>query len=315
MVNQPNTKINVKVANGPVANHDAKVVDALDAIKVRIIDAPSIEQLCRYIPEYVSATWADTPIENVPDINDIDTRRWMVNEVLHGRTFLPTAAETIGITMCIEGISIQDVTHLTRYRRGSFSAQSTGDRFMTDETYTMPANIKGSMFEERYKKLMTLSQNLYIDMVNSGISPLDARYVTPVARSTFYYARFAYSDVLALIRQRIDRNIQPMSDNVLAYKMYEELLKIYPSIYDVINIDAAPKFYLSTMNTEYCSNLYRPEEMHTKDMDNVPGPENFVYGYREWPESFKKAYDSVKLAQAKAKDLLTVKHSDQLVNA
>ena len=301
-MNQPRTMINAKPAKAKIENSEAEVVNALDNLKVEIVDAPSLEQLDSYLPEYVMAIWEDKPGELAP--LDPKQRRWITNEVLHGRTFLPTAAETIGITFKITGLSVQDITHLIRYRRGSFSAQCTGDRFMTDDIFTIPAVIEESKFASRYNALMSDIHNLYIDMVNEGISPLDARYVMPMARSSFYYARFSYSDAISIIRQRIDRNIQPMSDNVLAYKMYEALLEKYPNIWDHVDIDAPPKFYLGSMETKFCSNLYLPEDMHMPDRSKVDQT-NYIYGYREWPESFKKHYEHCKAAQQRAKAAAT----------
>lgn len=295
-MNQPKTLIDVKPIHEPMPKDAGNFEDASTVISIKLVDSPSFMQLTGYLPEFVLGIWQDRNTD-LREFTEIE-RMWIVNEVMHNRTFLPTAAETIGCTWFLDGISVQDVTHLIRYRRGSYSAQCTGDRYMTNETFAIPSIINQTDLRDDYIEAMKKCQEVYNKLVYSGISPLDARYVMPMGKTTFYHARYSISDSLALIRQRIDRNIQPMSDNVIAYRMYQELLKHYPNMYDAVDIDAPPKWYFATMNTAFCSNLYQPEDMHNQEYS----AENYVYEKRPWPDAFKKVYNECKTAQVQAKE-------------
>src|SRR5690554_5079889 len=88
----------------------------LASIKVQLLNAPSFEELKEYIPGFVKATWIDHPAL-LDDMSSLDRDR-IVRQVFFGKT-LPTAQETIGLVWFIDGISIQEVTHILRYRGAS----------------------------------------------------------------------------------------------------------------------------------------------------------------------------------------------------
>lgn len=254
---------------------ETEFVNNLDSIKVELIDAPSIEQLMDYIPQFVSATW-DEPDKKYTIQEKVEA----VYNALHFKT-LPTALETIGLTFRISGISMQEVTHIIRYRKASFSAECSGDKWWTDKKALIPNAIENSNgsgeedFHGRYVSIVEQCKKLYQDMIDTKkISIMDARYILPRCMETFYYMRMNLADAIHFIRQRIDKQIQPETDNVIAYQMYIEILKKIPFTFGLVNIHAPSSFYISTARTGRATNLYFPDE----DSDKFEWNEkDFIY--------------------------------------
>lgn len=268
------------------------LVNNLDAIDVELLDHTSLTSLTKFIPEYVLATWSDSPKEFTANLS-LGERLDVVNDTFHGK-FLPTALEAISLTFRIDGMSYIDVTHLIRHRTGSFSAQCTADRFLQSDIHCIPSSIQESEYAKEYEELTTKCKQLYTKMIaDKQISIMDARYILPRNSTCFYYVRFNIKDAIAFIRQRIDRQIQPMSDNVIAYKMYMEILKAYPCLFDMVDIDIPPMHYMKTTMSPYTTGLHQPEEK----WDNFEyNEEDFLYGRRDWPKEFKRVYDKTKIA-------------------
>ena len=233
--------------------------DHLDSIKVKLVSCPSLEELRNYIPDFCTATWAQQPFNkgDLPSY-ELDKMIWM----LFNGKLLPTAFETINCTFTIEGVDTQFVTHLIRHRAFSFSAQCTGDRSQRDDEAVVPhAIINSPEYYERYKKLVQDSKQLYADMVDTkDISIMDARHILPKCLSTFYWARGNIRDVMAFIKTRIEKQIQPSEDNLVAYYMWLELVRAYPMIVDCIDIHTPARYYISTARTGTGTNLYWPDE-------------------------------------------------------
>jgi len=231
----------------------------LASIKVQLLNAPSIEELKEYLPGFVKATWIDHPAL-LDDMSSLDRDR-IVRQVFFGKT-LPTAQETIGLVWFIDGISIQEVTHILRYRGASFSADCSADKWWTHKRGLVPNAIEESPeFYARYMSLVEETKKLYCDMIDSReISILDARYILPRCLETFYYMRMNLKDTLHFINQRIDKQIQPETDNVIAYQMYLELLRNYPIANGLIDIHKPAMHYISQARSDDSSNIYPPDK-------------------------------------------------------
>ena len=265
----------VKLPTGLGFNEPIKTEfhDHLDSIKTKLVSSPSIEELRNYIPDFCTATWAEQPF-NKGSLSDYEKDK-MIWMLFNGK-LLPTAFETINCTFTIEGVDTQFVTHLIRHRAFSFSAQCTGDRSQRNDDAVVPhAIINSPEMYERYKQLVNDSKQLYADMVDTKeISVMDARHILPKCLSTFYWARGNIRDVMAFIKTRIDKQIQPTEDNLVAYYMWLELVRQYPMIVDCIDIHTPARYYISTARTGTGTNLYWPDA----DSDEFEYNENdFLY--------------------------------------
>ena len=282
-----------------------KFKNNLDAIKVTLMQAPTMDDLRKYLPAFANATWSDLPddFDNI----DIVEKDNIIRDVFLGKT-LPTALETINLVFRIEGISLQEVTHIIRYRNASFSADCSGDKWWTNKDALVPNSIQNSndsgdkSFYDRYKKIVEDAKQLYCDMIDSKqISIMDARYILPRCLETYYYMRLSLKDALHFIKQRIDKQIQPETDNVIAYQMYCEILRQFPVANGIVDIHAPSYFYINTARTGKATNLYFPDA----DSDKFEWNENdFIYqNYRNemngTDEGAKNHFDEV-LAQTEA---------------
>ena len=248
----------------------------LDALRVELVDHPSVEQMRDVAWRYVKSTWADHPDQTSPTgISDVELSK-NLEDVLCFRA-LPTPMEIFSFTFLFAGIDLQTVTHLIRHRAGSFAAQCTGDRFLNNENCLVPSAVQNSpKFYERWKSHVRESKLLYADMVDSrAISMMDARTILPKCLETFYYGRFNFKDLIGLVKQRSDKQIQPAVDNLIAAKIALEIIKVFPEASAVMGVRvlASPSWhYIKNVRSGTGTNLYWPDsdsddhlEYHPKD--------------------------------------------------
>ena len=273
-----------------------KFKNNLDSISVKLIQGPSYKELLETLPKWVKATWMKG-VDSTDKLSAV--QRWAVcYDVFHGKT-LPSAKETINFVFQIDGISLQEVTHILRHRNASFSADCSADKWWTEKDCLVPYSIANSVgsskgfwddeldavsydeipndnYNARYKKLTKLCKELYCDMIDTKeISILDARYILPRNLSTFYFMRMNLNDAINFIHQRIDRQIQPETDNVIAYQMYLEILRNYPFANEMIDLNEPARHYINTARSGKSSNIYPPEENSDVFCWNI---KDFIYG-------------------------------------
>lgn len=245
----------------------------LSAIDVELIAAPTPNELRDYLPQFLEATWAEDP----NDARKLSVREKdeLIRNCILGKS-LPTALETINLIFKISGISIQEATHLIRYRTGSFSADCSGDKWWTDRAALVPWSIENSPeFLERYEQIAKDAKQLYCDMIDSKeVSIMDARYILPRCLETFYFMRMNLKDAIAFINQRIDKQIQPETDNIIAYQMACNIVAKIPYCYDIFDFHKPSMFYVNMARTGKATNLYFPDE----DSDIFEwNPDDFIY--------------------------------------
>ena len=252
----------------------------LESINVVLLDHPDPIRSRKMVYQFINATWEDEPGSHDPDTVE-DWKLFHALEAALQFKALPTVLETLDFTFRIEGIDVQTVTHLIRHRTGSFSAQCTGDRWQSHASALVPGPVQNSPeLYERWKRLVEESKELYCDMIDTKkISIMDARTILPKCLETHYYARFNLKDLLNFIRQRMDKQIQPTTDNIIAYQMYLAVARIFPEVTTVVNMHAPSRHYVATARTGKATNLYWPDE----DSDKFEWhPEDFIYqGYRD----------------------------------
>lgn len=282
---------NLKPMNPPIAfSFDEKpstvYKNNVEAIKVKLVGAPTLLQIARFLPDFVLATFAKEPLSE--EFQELETfadeakaeekAAKYLYETMKGER-LPTALETVQLTFCIDGISIQEATHIIRQRLASFSADCSGEKSWAEKDALVPSSIENSPeFYERWKQIVEDSKELYCDMINSKeISIMDARTILPRCLKTFYFMSMPLNVALAFIRQRVDKQIQPETDNVIAYQMLTELCKIYPFISKVIDIHQPAKYYVKTLRSGTNSIMYAPD----KDSDIAEfNSSDIAYGER-----------------------------------
>ena len=273
-----------------IKSWNGKIVNDLSNIKVTLLNYTPYSHLCKYIPELVTATWN----ENIQEFRDtlLPKDRDEIMKLCFEGKLIPTALKSVPVTILIEGITTHDVTHLLRHSGLSFAADCTGDKYIVDRPIVLPSffNDCPEEYVFRYLELQKQSYELYDDICNNlgnKVHIQDARLVLPRTMETFYYVTGSLFDFIKFLNQRIDMQVQPKSDNILALKLYKELKKVYPLN---ININARNNFYCAESEHELSSKWYSPlpqnETEYTKNMETVYGDMKEMYGY--------KTYETVK---------------------
>ena len=276
-----------------IKSWNGEYVNDLANIKVTLLNYTPYRILEKYIPELVTATWN----ENIEEFRKtlLPKDKDEIMKLCFAGKLIPTALKSIPVTILIEGITTHDVTHLLRHSGLQFAADCTGDKYIVDRPIIIPSFLNDCPREyvERYVNIMKDSYKLYDDICNNlgkKVHIQDARLVLPRTMETFYYVTGSLFDFLNFLRQRIDMQVQPKSDNILALKIYKELKKVYP-----INIDlnARNNFYCNESEHELSSKWYSPlpqnKTEYTTSMDTVYGDMTKMYGY----STYEKVKDSI----------------------
>jgi thymidylate synthase (FAD) len=223
----------------------------LDALKVELVDHPTRQQAWNVAWHYVKATWADRPdIDPTAGVSERELSK-NLEDVFGGRT-LPAPMECLGFTFRLSGLSFQEVTHIIRHRAGTFAAQCTGDRDLRDDDAVVPEPVQNSPeFLARWQKIVQDSKQLYADMTDSkSVSMMDARLILPKCMTSFYYMRLPLKELIGFIYQRMDTQIQPAADNLLASRMAVEVAKVLPEFTSVIDFGKPDMHYIKTFRVK-----------------------------------------------------------------
>lgn len=255
--------VNLKTGQEPITNF----VNGLDAVNVKMLNIPSIENLMSYIPEFASGTWCD---EAKTDFTD-EERAKVIEDLFDGY-ILPTALESIKLTFRVDGLDLSDVCHLIRHRTLSFSAQGTGDRDLRHDNILVKPSIANSKHNAKFEQLMLDAKELYSDITDDPDMPiLDARTLMPRCTSNYYYVAADLKAIFAFVGQRKDESIEPETMNIFAIKLWLEVCKAYPMLKNKIDLRSPDLFAIETSKGGRSSNFYRPE------------PKNDIYEYRlDW---------------------------------
>ena len=279
---------NKRFVKRKITSCSGKLVNDLDNIRVTLLNYTPYEQLKTYIPELVTATWNED-IQEFRDSLSKEDRDTIMDLFFDGK-LIPTAMKSVQITILIEGITTHDVTHLLRHSGLSFAADCTGDKYITNRNIVVPSFFDDAPeeYKDRYVRLMLDSYQLYDDICNNLADKVhiqDARLVLPRTMETFYYVTGSLFDFIRFLQQRIDMQVQPKSDNVLALRIYECLKAVYPI---KINLHARNAFYCAESMHQLSSKWYAPlpqnETEYTRSMDTVYGDMTKMFGYSKYKE-------------------------------
>lgn len=260
-MNEKNYKHKI-LSERKTGRREAKFVNHLQYIKATPIQAMTMEDLEKFIPEFVMMTWLDEVDDLDKNILSRMSRRDVVKHMFDGRT-LPTALETVRLTFTVEGLSATGVTHLIRHRNFSFSAQTTDSRdarndvFLTNDAIDVRPNLK-----ERFRFLCQELMDFYTDAVDDGVSLYDARCIMPRALEAKYNMSGCITDYIRFINTRLGRQNQPTEDNILAMRLRDEILNLYPFLASKMPIEPIEWHYVKATPFNVSLNTYMPSEKH-----------------------------------------------------
>jgi hypothetical protein len=259
-------------------------VNQLENIDVQIVHAPTIPEFRKTISVFLMNTWNDKIQWDFPEA-DID----QTIDELFRYELLPTAMETINLTWSVNGMDMIDTTHLIRHRLFSFAAQVHGDRDMRDDRVMVkPSIMANKEYYDRYKQITTMARDLYVDMLDSGlVHGLDTRTIMPRNFEHFYMVRCTIKDLIGYCVMRGDEQIQTTVDNIIAMKLWLEVLKKYPFLKGLVDFRKPDAFY-QRQGAKGKTNIFPPnakndnfdwcEEQfyHTKGRDEYEGSDVYL---------------------------------------
>lgn len=259
-----NNKLKIKERPFEEKETETYFYNNLENININILLYPEYLMMRETCIAFCNATWKDYGVDNdyVNSTIKNKVQEKFMYHILKGKIF-PGTLENVKITFLINGLSMQDITHFSRYRNAIHSIECSGDKYMHQKNFVIPTSIENSkLFLKRWTNICLEIKELYKDMIDSNmISPLDAKNIFPKCTESFMYISMDLKNLLyVLINDRIDDQMQPQSDNVIAYKLIIELIKIYPIISLIIDIDKPSKFYEKTARQYRSTSWFRPNK-------------------------------------------------------
>jgi thymidylate synthase (FAD) len=259
-------------------------VEQLNNIDVKIVGAPSVAEFRKTISVFMMNTWNDHLHFEFSE-EAIDQ---CIKDLFAGK-ILPTGMETIGVTWSVSGLNLIDTTHLIRHRLFSFSAQTHADRDMRDDMCVVtPGIMANEDFYDRYQSIVRNAHQLYIDMMDSGrVNCLDARTIMPRCMDHFYVTRCCIKDLVSYCQMRADEQIQTTVDNIVAMKLWLEILKLYPFLKGLVDFNKPDTYYVSQCSAGK-TNIFPPNKkndlfewtdeqfVHTIHRDDFPGGDVYL---------------------------------------
>lgn len=266
---------------------DAVAVEQLDEIKVTIVSAPSEAEMKQTLAVFLGNTWNDA----FTDEFDEETQNDITEKVFDGK-LLPTALETVQIVWAVAGLDMIDTTHLIRHRLFSFSAQVHGDRDMRHDRILVKPGIMATKFADRFVEICEQARSLYCEMLDSGeVHGLDARTIMPRCFEHFYIVRCNIKDLIGYVKMRRDEQIQTQSDNIVALKLWLEVVRRYPTLKRLIDLDEPDVFYCRQV-LHGLGNIFPPNERNRKWLEERGWKEGDSYFYHNKPRDEYPGSDS-----------------------
>ena len=154
------------------------ISNGYEDITVEVIDYN--KQLAEHAWNCYRMTWKK--LQDVKyDENNVDVIN-AINNIIEMKA-LPMPREQALITFRINNISRVCLAQLTRQSKARFNVESQMP-VPVEHNVILPLNIVGSKFEEKARKLIEASQELYNELIEDGIPPQDARYLLMHGQTT-----------------------------------------------------------------------------------------------------------------------------------
>jgi len=249
--------------------------DWIDAIQVRLISGPRVDQIESAMGAMQHATWGAT----AQDAWRRGEEEFDLEALLRGGS-LPLGAEIAHFTFEISGVS-RIITHqIVRTRVGvTYSQRGTGDQDCRHDDVLVPRSLCRSGQEallERYIQGALEAKLLYAEMIDSKEHSLVmARYVLPQNLAQFIYADYSYLALVGLAAKRLC-TYETLEFNVVLQRMKEAMeAGGYGHFASLLRAACdSPQGCHYMRPRRMAGTVYPPDAKH----DRFPwNPENYVY--------------------------------------
>ena len=188
----------------------------------------------RIVAEAARLCYSNESIDKISQMSDEKIENLIKKIIRLGHE---SVLEHISFTFGIENISRITSHQLVRHRIASFSQKS--QRYVklnkTDQCIIPETITKNNSLKEKYKKVITINQQLYQELINKNIPAEDARYILPQSVSTSIIFTANARELRHFFRLRCCNRAQ-WEIREMATRMLEKVKKVAPYIF----ADAGP---------------------------------------------------------------------------
>lgn len=157
-----------------------------------------------------------------------DTREAFITGIIdRGHT---SVIEHVSVSFVLSNVSRACVNQLERHRIASYSQLSQRYVRMNNTNVILPwsiINSKNTELAEKIKAHIYENKKLYVEMLEKGIKPEDARYILPEGTETKVFFTFNLRQIRNFLSLRLSTRAQE-EIRLIAMSMYEQLKEIYP---------------------------------------------------------------------------------------
>lgn len=211
----------------------------------------------------------------------------IVDEIINGITFPKYALSGHNVAFSITGISRVCLAQFTREGTSDtstfFCSASSGTRPLTQEQI-IPMNIyKNKDWMERYTKINNELEDLYVDILSSGVPFMDARYIMPHAQTIDICYTASMLSFIGSCKKRLDHSIADEINYI--YRLMKRELKraIERDVTDPLSKKLWDWLLSQADIKHYSANL-----TYRNDFTRYPTPENVKFeenAHNDWRKS------------------------------
>lgn len=216
------------------------------------------------------------------DPNDPQAIR-IVDEIISGKTFAKYTFEGHNVAFQINNISRINLAQLTREK--GFFCSASGDVRPLTQDFIIPAAIyKRKDWMERLDKAQRILEDLYVDMLEEGITYMDARYIGLHAQTISLTYNAPMINWLRSANSRTENNFAD-EINYTYRLMYRELRK---AIDEQVTDPLSLKLWNWLLTFADMKTWYKRDHTYNNDFARFPTPENHKFAepaHNDWRKS------------------------------
>lgn len=207
----------------------------------------------------------------------------IVDEIVNGKTFPKYALEGHSVAFQINNISRVCLAQLTR-EKGFFCSASGDVRPLTQTFVTPRAIYNNEAWMEKLNTIERQIEDLYIDMCESGISYMDARYFGFHAQSISLTYTAPIFNWLRSCNSRTENNFAD-EINYIYRLMYRELKT---AVEKEVTDPLSKKLWNWLLKMADNKTFYKRDHTYNNDFARYPTPENYEFAeeaHNDWRKS------------------------------
>jgi len=233
-------------------------INSHEAVKVKLIDGPSIDNLKKLVVNVAGASW----FANYAEQEGVDVDKEFA-DVMDGKT-LSQAIEGMQFTFLVEGLHLHSTHALVRNRIGiAYMQQSHAVSDLRHEDVLIPPKFDKSNLGLEYREWVKRGKELYAMALDSGeIAIEDARMFLPKTVPSHIYFSCNFMTLMSIVSKRLDTQEESVQLNIMCEKIQDIFEEKYPMLSPYLK-SACEQGRCFHQKTGYKANcIYARDELH-----------------------------------------------------